>query len=310
MKYSFVLPAYKAKFLKQSIDSILSQTYSNFDLIIVNDASPEDLDSIIDTYSDCRIKYYKNPVNIGRDSLVRQWNYSISLTQADYIILASDDDVYDKEYLAKMNRLVDKYPNVHVFRPRVKYIDINGVTTDVGGYLKEFSSGLEVLDAWVKGWIGSGISYYLFKREALTYIGGFADYPLGWFSDDATILRLSENGVVSTTDVLFSFRVSDLSISGRKNSATSLKSKILATKMFYDEVHEYLTQVNCADTYSIEIRNSVKKWFPSFMQTTKLFTELLNASFLNVTKQLFIISRLKFVSKKSLWRMYLRTLFR
>ena len=59
MKYSFVLPAYKAKYLKDAIDSILSQTYSQFELIIVNDASPEDLDSIIYSCQDDRIKYYK-----------------------------------------------------------------------------------------------------------------------------------------------------------------------------------------------------------------------------------------------------------
>lgn len=310
MKYSFVLPAYKARFLKQSIDSILGQTYSDFELIIVNDASPEDLDSIVGQYSDSRIKYYKNQVNIGRTGLVKQWNYSISLTQSDYIILASDDDIYDLEYLSKMNDLVDKYPSVDVFRPRVKYIDSNGDTTDIGGYLKEYCTGIEVLDAWVKGWIGSGIPYYLFKREALMSIGGFADYPLGWFADDATILRLAANGVVSTTDILFSFRVSDISITGRKNSAASLSDKILATKMFYEEVQDFLGRMDCDDSYSVDVKNSVVKWFPPFMQNTKLYTELFNASILNVSRNLCVVSKLSFVSKKTLTRRYLQYLIK
>ena len=42
------------------------------------------------------------------------------------MILASDDDVYSPEYLERMNELVDKYPSVNVFRPRVKRIDENG----------------------------------------------------------------------------------------------------------------------------------------------------------------------------------------
>lgn len=58
MKFSITIPAYKAKFLKECIDSILSQTYNDFELIIVNDASPEYLDSIINGYSDSRIRYY------------------------------------------------------------------------------------------------------------------------------------------------------------------------------------------------------------------------------------------------------------
>ena len=64
MKYSFVLPAYKATFFKEAIDSILAQTYKEFELIIVNDASPDDLDSIVNSYSDSRIRYYVNEQNI------------------------------------------------------------------------------------------------------------------------------------------------------------------------------------------------------------------------------------------------------
>ena len=47
IKYSFVLPAYKARFFRDALDSILAQTYKDFELVIVNDASPEDLDSIV-----------------------------------------------------------------------------------------------------------------------------------------------------------------------------------------------------------------------------------------------------------------------
>ena len=74
VKYSFVLPAYKACFFREAIESILNQTYSEFELIIVNDASPEDLDSIVNSYSDERIRYYRNKENIGGRDLVAQWN--------------------------------------------------------------------------------------------------------------------------------------------------------------------------------------------------------------------------------------------
>ena len=64
MKYSFVLPAYKATFLREAIDSILAQSYPDFELIIVNDKSPEDLTSIVNSYHDVRIQYYVNAQNI------------------------------------------------------------------------------------------------------------------------------------------------------------------------------------------------------------------------------------------------------
>lgn len=57
IKFSVTVPAYKAQFLAECIDSILAQTYKHFELIIVNDASPQDLDSIVSKYDDPRIRY-------------------------------------------------------------------------------------------------------------------------------------------------------------------------------------------------------------------------------------------------------------
>lgn len=96
---SFVLPVWKVHFLKQAINSILSQVYTNFELVIVNDASPENVDEIIAAYKDKRIRYYKNKENIGGKNLVEQWNHCISYAKGDYIVLSSDDDVYAPEYL-------------------------------------------------------------------------------------------------------------------------------------------------------------------------------------------------------------------
>ena len=63
--FSVLIPAFKAKYLRECIDSILNQSYSRLEVIIVNDASPEDLDSIVQGYNDERIKYYVNENNFG-----------------------------------------------------------------------------------------------------------------------------------------------------------------------------------------------------------------------------------------------------
>ena len=56
MRYSIGIPAYKGKFLFKCIESILKQDYADFELIIVNDASPEDLYSIVRQFDDPRIR--------------------------------------------------------------------------------------------------------------------------------------------------------------------------------------------------------------------------------------------------------------
>ena len=244
MKFSFILPAYKAKFLKQAINSILLQTYEDFELIIVNDASPDDIDSIISDYKDCRIRYYKNQVNIGRENLVAHWNKCLTYSMGEYIILASDDDFYSPSYLYQMSQLVLKYPNNNVFRPRIQIVDQNDNILHVEGYTVEHTSVLEFMYLLNKRYICGGIPFYLFKKEALLQNGGFVNYPMAWRSDDATVLLLSrEHGLVTTNEILFSFRMSGENITSKRNNHLALKQKLTAVDMFYKFQSRFLEDI-------------------------------------------------------------------
>lgn len=232
-KYSFVLPAYKATFFREAIESILNQTYRDFELIIVNDASPEDLTSIVNSYQDDRIQYYINEKNIGGTDLVAQWNHCITYAKGEYLILASDDDVYHLDYLEKMDFLINKYPNVNVFRPRIEGINANGEVSEESEILDEYTSYVDFLFLRYKGKVSSAIAYYIFNRDKLVNIGGFVNFPAAWISDDATVIRLSKNGVVSHNEVLFAFRTSGLNISSALNNSRMLSYKMLATEYYF-----------------------------------------------------------------------------
>ena len=84
IKFSVTVPDYKAQFLSECIDSMLAQTYKNFELIIVNDASPQDLDSIVSKYNDPRIRYYKNKVGFGAEHVVGNCNKRLECTKNEY----------------------------------------------------------------------------------------------------------------------------------------------------------------------------------------------------------------------------------
>ena len=275
VKYSFVLPAYKANYLKEAIDSILAQTYTDFELIIVNDASPEDIDSIVGGYDDKRIQYYTNEQNIGGKDLVAQWNHSITYARGKYLILASDDDIYMPEYLEKMDVLVDRYPEVNVFRPRVKRVQNDGKILHIEGYAPEYMSKMEYMYAWCKRWLGSGIPFFIFKREALVDAGGFVNYPMAWFSDDATVLRLADKGVVTHgTETLFAFRYSNENISTARNTKKSLSAKLRATKMYCDEHNQFInsyTPVNNEEAYLLKI---VRKEFRRLIKKNKVKSQM------------------------------------
>ena len=88
---SVIMPAYNAeKTISCSIDSILKQTYHHIELIVVDDGSKDGTASIIKSYSDSRVKYYKNEHNIG---LVKTLNRAISLANGDYVARMDSDDI-------------------------------------------------------------------------------------------------------------------------------------------------------------------------------------------------------------------------
>ena len=124
MRFSFVLPAYKSEYLQVAIDSILQQTYIDFELIIVDDASPYHLESIVNQYNDNRIVFHRNKNNIGGKNLVSNWNKCIKYAKGEYVILASDDDIYSPFFLQQVDERIKDYPDVDIIRSRVNRIRI------------------------------------------------------------------------------------------------------------------------------------------------------------------------------------------
>ena len=200
------MPAYKARFLAQAIESILSQTDSDWELVVVDDESPEDLGSILASYHDSRIRYYRNEHNLGGENLVRQWNYAITLAKGDWIALAADDDLYAPGFCEECVRLLAKYPDIDLVRTRVLQIDEWGNALWDDGILPEFTNKYEFLYDWLASKAFTCIGNYLFRKEALMSIDGFIDFPCAFGSDIATPIALSKNGVANTAEMLFSFR--------------------------------------------------------------------------------------------------------
>ncbi len=198
MKYSITIPAYKAKYLGRSIESVLAQTYNDFELIIVNDASPEDLDSVVNSFEDKRIRYYKNEVNRGAESVVDNWNRCLNYALGDYLICMGDDDELTPDCLAQYNSLMDRYPNLDLYHARTIVIDENSEFCNLQESRPEFESMYSMM--WhmiVQGRI-QFIGDFLFKRQTLLANGGFYKLPLAWGTDNiSSFIAASKTGVAN-----------------------------------------------------------------------------------------------------------------
>lgn len=216
-RISFVLPAWKSTFLHDAINSIILQTCPDWELVVVDDCSPDPLKGIVESFSDSRIQYIRNEKNLGGKDLVRQWNHSISFASGDYIVLASDDDIYKPTFCENILSLAEKYPQVDLIHSSVEQIDENGAHLWSDSILPEFTSKYEYLNWWLTGRSFTCIGNFAFRRTSLFVLGGFISFPCAFGSDIATPIALSRNGVANTSEMLFCFRQSPLHLSADKS---------------------------------------------------------------------------------------------
>lgn len=129
-KVSVIVPNYNhAPFLRQRIDSILNQTFQDFELILLDDCSTDDSRSILSSYS-------KNPhvsavqfneKNSG--STFKQWNKGVRLAHGEYIWIAESDDYADPYFLERLVPVLDTKPQVVFVSCRSWRIDAYGNVT-------------------------------------------------------------------------------------------------------------------------------------------------------------------------------------
>lgn len=124
-KISVIMPVYNAeKFIKETIESLLNQTFSDFELIIIDDGSVDNSYEIIRCYLDKRIKYFKNEKNSG---IVFSLNRALEIASAEYIARIDADDICFRDRLKLQFDFLEHNKNVGVCSGDICYIDADGV---------------------------------------------------------------------------------------------------------------------------------------------------------------------------------------
>jgi glycosyltransferase involved in cell wall biosynthesis len=129
-KVSICIPNYNyGSFIGDAIQSALEQTYKNFELVIVDNCSTDDSEEVIKSFSDPRIRYFKNDRNIGG---IRNWNRCLSLARGEYITLLHADDKLIPNLIEKETKILDRNPTVGLVHSSCIFIDGKGAV--IGEY--------------------------------------------------------------------------------------------------------------------------------------------------------------------------------
>lgn len=128
-KVSVLMAVYNGeKYLREAMDSILGQTFTDFEFIIVDDGSTDRSYHIVSSYGDGRIRVVRNPANLG---LISSLNKGIEHCRGEYIARMDCDDRSLPERLSKQVAFMDSHPNIGASGTWVTHIDREGRATGV-----------------------------------------------------------------------------------------------------------------------------------------------------------------------------------
>lgn len=238
MRYSIGIPTFKGRYLKECLDSILSQTFKDFELIIVNDCSPDQIVSIINEYNDPRISYYENGSNIGAENVIDNWNKCLSFAKGEFFILMGDDDKLAPDYLSEFDQLINKYSHLDIFHCRVRVIDENSEERELSNICPEYEDTDNYILNCIEGRSEQFISDFVYRKSTLLDNGGFYKLPLAWSSDyTSAFIACGNKGIAYTSNPVFFYRKNRYNIT----STSSLELKRIATIGLEKWISKYLS---------------------------------------------------------------------
>jgi glycosyltransferase involved in cell wall biosynthesis len=199
-----------AAHISECIQSVLDQTFEDFELVLVDDASDDDTMSIVRSFDDPRIRIVENPTRLGPEG---NWNAALHESSGRYVKLLSHDDVIYPTCLERQVSVLDD-------DPELRWVTVQRDIRDGDSDILKRDWGLAGLSGRIgpatafprlvrsgKNIFGEGVCV-LFRRDAATELGGF-DGRLGYVIDLDLWSRLLFTGpAYALSETLAAFRVS------------------------------------------------------------------------------------------------------
>jgi len=233
---AILIPAYKARFFSEALDSIANQTNKDFHLYIGDDNSPENLKTIVDEFRNrITLTYVRFNENLGGSDLVAQWERCIALiNNEEWVWLFSDDDVMAPNCVEEFYKNVSSDINPPLlYHFNVDVINENGEISEKQRYFPDKLNAVDFLLGKMNAKYRSYVVEYIFNHKAYEQVGGFPKFDLAWNSDDAMWFQLAEQSLIKTIpDAKVYWRASDLNLSRIKEDKTITERKLIADLKF------------------------------------------------------------------------------
>lgn len=212
------------KYLKESIDSILNQTFSNFELIIINDGSTDTSLEIIKSYDDKRIVL----IDKENSGVAKARNFGIKIARGDYVAVQDSDDISFSTRLEKQYDFLNEHTDCVAVGSNTEIIDEHGnfvCYSDVCASDNEIKSTIHPSS--------------MFRRSALNSAGLYPEYMFNIAEDRVLFHKLTEFGnVENILESLLQYRIVPNSCTKRSNVVETELNEIISKAIKDDEISD------------------------------------------------------------------------
>jgi glycosyltransferase involved in cell wall biosynthesis len=202
-RVSICIPVYnRAHMVRPTIESALSQTFVDLEIIVVDDASTDDIENVVASYTDPRLQFIKNPKNLGQ---FENFNRCIEVSRGEFLHILHSDDYVDPHFTETCVRFFDKNPDIYLtftsevkkslhYIEKVDFSDKNEILSAPEGFLKLLQLGCYIPCASV-----------MTRKSVYNIVGGYSrEYPIAadyyqWLK----IARIFDIGFVKNATVFY-----------------------------------------------------------------------------------------------------------
>ncbi|CAG0979464.1 Putative glycosyltransferase EpsE [Anaerolineales bacterium] len=188
-RVSVLMTIYNAgPYLRAAIDSLIAQTFPDWELIAVENGSADQSKSALKSYSDPRVRVFPLEKNIGRTPALR---LAFEQARGEYIAILDADDISAPDRFAQQVAFLDQHPDVALVASWAQLIDEHGKVFDV---FEPPANQKELQDClgWTNPLVHSSVTY---RRESAQQVGGYPD--LVWAQDLGLTLALARRGKIA-----------------------------------------------------------------------------------------------------------------
>jgi glycosyltransferase involved in cell wall biosynthesis len=190
---SFCLPTYgRARFIGRTLSSVLAQTVRDFEVIVVDDCSPDDTRAVVANFDDPRLTYIRNDMNQG---VPGNLDRAMRLGRGQFLVLLEDHDLLAPTYLEATLAVANRYPSVAVVSTDIVTVDDDDRPVDIyRNQFEERTPGRVLLRRLLTRHDCPFSVTTLVRASALDGLEPLFDRRYGWYADQYLWLRVFTRG--------------------------------------------------------------------------------------------------------------------